>query len=133
MFLVYKGIYIQYISFIWHSYISVCSHSQVFVDYVLPFPTRTHWASLMTLAPIITTLLSVLLGRVPLFPCYLDGNTTSTIPYKYAARQKQAFEFGYANGQRPSQKHPSALGRLGRPASVLLKRYDKSKPGTYNG
>ncbi len=29
-----------------------------------------------------------LLGRVPLFPCFLDGNTTSTIPYKYAGRQK---------------------------------------------
>jgi hypothetical protein len=25
-----------------------------------------------------------LLGRVPLFPCFLDGNTTSTIPNKYA-------------------------------------------------
>ncbi len=33
-----------------------------------------------------------LLGRVPLFPCFLDGNTTSTIPHKYAPRQKQAFE-----------------------------------------
>ncbi len=33
-----------------------------------------------------------LLGRMPLFPCFLDGNTTSTIPHKYAPRQKQAFE-----------------------------------------
>ncbi len=40
-----------------------------------------------------------LLGRVPLFPCFLDGNTTATIPYKYAARQKQAFKFGCADGQ----------------------------------
>jgi hypothetical protein len=31
---------------------------------------------------------------VPLFPCFLDGNTISTNPYKYAPRQKQAFEFG---------------------------------------
>ena len=29
-----------------------------------------------------------LLGLVPLFPCFLDGNTTSTIPYKYAGQQK---------------------------------------------
>ena len=43
-----------------------------------------------------------LLGRVPLFLCFLDGNTTSTIPYKYAARQKQAFKFGCANGQGPA-------------------------------
>ncbi len=33
-------------------------------------------------------------GRVPPFPCFLDDNTTSTIWYKYAARQKQAFVFG---------------------------------------
>jgi hypothetical protein len=39
-----------------------------------------------------------LLGRVPLFPCFLNGNATSTIPNKYAARQKQAFEFGCADG-----------------------------------
>ena len=36
----------------------------------------------------------------PLFPCFLDGNTTSTIHYKYAppSRRKQAFEFGCADG-----------------------------------
>jgi hypothetical protein len=30
-----------------------------------------------------------ILGRVPLFPCFPDGNITSTIPYKYAARQSR--------------------------------------------
>ncbi len=34
-----------------------------------------------------------LLGRVLLFLCFLDGNTTSTITHKYAPRQKQVFEF----------------------------------------
>ena len=48
-----------------------------------------------------------LLGRVPLFPCFLDGNTTSTIPYKYAARQKQAFEFGCADGQGQASRRGS--------------------------
>ncbi len=28
-----------------------------------------------------------LLGRVPLIPCLLDGNATSTIPHKYALLQ----------------------------------------------
>ena len=44
-----------------------------------------------------------LLGRMPLFPCFLHGNAMSTIPYtgKYAPRQKQAraFKFGIAQGQ----------------------------------
>jgi hypothetical protein len=48
-----------------------------------------------------------LLGRVPLFPCYLDDSTTSTISYKYAARQKQAFEFGSADGQGPASRRGS--------------------------
>ncbi len=39
-----------------------------------------------------------LLGRVPLIPCFLDGNATSTIPHKYSSRQKDSFECGCANG-----------------------------------
>ena len=41
-----------------------------------------------------------LLGRVPLFPCFLDGNTTSTIPFKYFARQGRDFAFGCAASDR---------------------------------
>jgi hypothetical protein len=41
-------------------------------------------------------------GRVPLFPCFLDGNATSTIQYKYAGRLKQAFKIGCADGQGPA-------------------------------
>ncbi len=55
-----------------------------------------------------------LLGRVPLFPCFLDGNTTSTIPNttstipnKYTGRQKQAFKFGCADGQGPASRRGS--------------------------
>ncbi len=40
-----------------------------------------------------------LFGRVPLFLWFLDGDNTATIPYNYAARQKQAFELGCAEGQ----------------------------------
>jgi hypothetical protein len=39
-----------------------------------------------------------LLGRVPLIPCFLDGNATSTFPHKYSSRQKDAFECGCADG-----------------------------------
>ncbi len=39
-----------------------------------------------------------LLGRVPLIPCFLDGNTTSIIPNKYSSRQKDAFECCCADG-----------------------------------
>ena len=39
-----------------------------------------------------------LLGRVPLIPCFLDGNATSTIPHKYASRQRTAFDCRCADG-----------------------------------
>ena len=52
-----------------------------------------------------------LLWRVPLFPCYLNGNPTgtSTIPHKYAARQKQAYEFGCADGQGPALRRAAGV------------------------
>ena len=43
-----------------------------------------------------------LLSRVPLIPCYLDGNATSTIPHKYNSRQKDSFECGCADGAGPT-------------------------------
>jgi hypothetical protein len=44
---------------------------------------------------------------VPLFPCFLHGNATSTIPYKYAPRQKQAFAFGCADGASKESRRGS--------------------------
>ncbi len=48
-----------------------------------------------------------LLGRVPLIPCFLDGNATSTIPHKYANRQRTAFECGCADGAGPALRKGS--------------------------
>ena len=48
-----------------------------------------------------------LLGRVPLIPCFLDGNATSTIPHKYASRQKTAFDCGCADGPGPASRKGS--------------------------
>ena len=48
-----------------------------------------------------------LLGRVPLVPCFLDGNATSTIPHKYSSRQKDAFEYGCADGTGSNSRRGS--------------------------
>ncbi len=48
-----------------------------------------------------------LLGRVPLIPCFLEGNATSTIPHKYSSRQRDAFERGCANGAGPDSRRNS--------------------------
>ena len=50
-----------------------------------------------------------LLGRVPLIPCFLDGNATSTIPHKYANRQRTAFECGCADGAGSTSRKGSHI------------------------
>ena len=80
-----------------------------------------------------------LLGRVPLFPCFLHGNATSTIPYtgKYAPQQKQAFKFGCADGASQGSRRGSDvyeintwLCNFGRPQrpSLELVDFQWSKP-----
>ena len=49
--------------------------------------------------------LTLYVGRVD-----LDGNSTSTTPYKYTGRQKQAFEFGYAQSLLLTAKAPHHAG-----------------------
>ncbi len=86
--------------------------------------------------------MSLDLGRVPLFPCFLDDNTTSSIPYKYTARQKQAFEFGCADRQGPASRRGSDVHEIntwmwnfGRPQprvgglSVAKQRGSTDSPG----
>ena len=38
-----------------------------------------------------------MLGRVPLFPCFLQGNTTPTIPHKLRHLKASAFQYGIAD------------------------------------
>ncbi len=48
-----------------------------------------------------------LFGRVPLIPCFLGGNATSTIPHKYSNQQKDAFEYCCADGAGPTSRRGS--------------------------
>ncbi len=50
-----------------------------------------------------------LLGRVPLIPCFLEGNATSTIPHKYSCRQRDAFECCCADGAGPTMQRGSHI------------------------
>ncbi len=63
-----------------------------------------------TLSWLVGRLSKSLLDR-PLFPCFLDGKSTSTIPYRCTARRKLAFESGCADGQGPgiTQGQPCLL------------------------
>ena len=38
-----------------------------------------------------------MVGRIPLMPCFLDGNTTPTIPHKYSKNKNSCFPAGCAD------------------------------------
>jgi hypothetical protein len=57
-------------------------------------------------------------------PCFLDGNTTSTIPHKYAPRQKQAFEFGCADGSGQGSRRGSHVYKI----NTWLWNFGRSQP-----
>ena len=40
---------------------------------------------------------NLMLGRVPLFPCFLQGNATPTIPHQLRHLKASAFQFGIAD------------------------------------
>ncbi len=53
-----------------------------------------------------------LLSQVPLGPCFLDGNATSTIPHKYSSRQRDAFECCCAYGACPTSLRGSHVYKI---------------------
>ncbi len=38
-----------------------------------------------------------MVGRIPLIPCFLDGNKTQTIPHKYSKNRNSCFPTGCAD------------------------------------
>lgn len=42
-------------------------------------------------------LVSDMIGRVPLVPCFIHGNTTPTIPHEYSSLQRTRFNMGRAD------------------------------------
>jgi hypothetical protein len=38
-----------------------------------------------------------MVGRIPLMPCFLDGNATPTIPHKYSKNKSSCFPAGCAD------------------------------------
>ena len=38
-----------------------------------------------------------MVGRIPLMPCFLDGNSTPTIPHKYSKNKDSCFPAGCAD------------------------------------
>jgi hypothetical protein len=48
-----------------------------------------------------------MVGRIPLMPCFLDGNATQTIPHKYSKNKNSCFPADYADTAVEDDKHDS--------------------------
>jgi hypothetical protein len=50
-----------------------------------------------------------MVGRVPLIPCFLAGNSTPTIPHKFSKRRDSDFPFGCADSAAVDGRQGSNL------------------------
>jgi hypothetical protein len=55
-----------------------------------------------------------MVGRLPLIPCFLDGNTTPTIPHKYSKNRNSCFPTGCADAAAEDGKRCSNVYEVNR-------------------
>ena len=100
----------------WHNDMEVCLvFFSTFEELKLPATGPMDRASATTklYEPSPTPILYVascdlMLGRVPLFPCFMHGNATPTIPHKLRHLKGSAFQYG--TGGPPTQPPLMAVG-----------------------
>ncbi len=65
-----------------------------------------------------------MVGRIPLMPCYLDGNETPTIPHKYSKNKKSCFPAGCADAAAEDGRRGSNVYEV----NTWLWQFGRSKP-----
>ncbi len=65
-----------------------------------------------------------MVGRAPLFPLFLAGNLTPTIPYKFSKRKDSGFPFGCADAAATDGRQGSNVYEV----SPWLWQFGRGKP-----
>ena len=65
-----------------------------------------------------------LVGRIPLIPCFLDGNTTPTIPHKYSKNKSACFPAGCADAAVEDGRRGSNIYEV----NTWLWQFGRGKP-----
>ncbi len=65
-----------------------------------------------------------MVGRIPLIPCFLDGNATLTIPHKYSKNKDSCFPAGCADAAAEDGRRGSNVYEV----NMLLWQLGRCKP-----
>ncbi len=65
-----------------------------------------------------------MVGRIPLFPCFLDGNATPTIPHKYSKNKNPCFPPGCADAASEDGRRGSNVYEV----NTWLRQFGRGKP-----
>ena len=65
-----------------------------------------------------------MVGRIPLIPCFLDGNSTLTIPHKYSKNKNSCFPAGCADSAAEDGRRGSNVYEV----NTWLWQFGRGKP-----
>jgi hypothetical protein len=65
-----------------------------------------------------------MVGRIPLMPCFLDGNATPTIPHKYSKNKQSCFPAGCADSAAEDGRRGSNVYEV----NTWLWQFGRGKP-----
>ena len=65
-----------------------------------------------------------MVGRIPLMPCFLDGNATPTIPHKYSKNKNSCFPAGCADSAAEDGRRGSNVYEV----NTWLWQFGRGKP-----
>ncbi len=65
-----------------------------------------------------------MVGRIPLMPCFLDGNATPAIPHKYSKNKNSCFPAGCADAAAENGRHGSNVYEV----NTWLWQFGRGKP-----
>jgi hypothetical protein len=65
-----------------------------------------------------------MVGRIPLMPCFLDGNATPTIPHKYSKNKNSCFPAGCADSAAEDGRRGSNVYEV----NTRLWQFGRGKP-----
>ena len=65
-----------------------------------------------------------MVGRIPLMPCFLDGNATPTIPHKYSKNKNSCFPAGCADAAAEDGRSDSNVHEV----NTWLWQFGRGKP-----
>ena len=65
-----------------------------------------------------------MVGRIPLIPCFLDGNATPTIPHKYSKNKSACFPAGCADAAAEDGRRGSNVYEV----NTWLLQFGRGKP-----